>query len=74
MNNYKIFITNKSQNLINEMYSYQYSTDKHGYTTDVPESGLDHLIDAARYCCMMKLSQQAQSKGRYAITIGNIKY
>jgi len=34
----------------------------------------DHLIDAARYCCMMKLSQQAQNKGKYAITIGNIKY
>jgi len=30
---------------------------------------LDHLIDAARYCCMMKLSQSAQKKGTYAITI-----
>ena len=28
MNNYKIFISNKSQNIINEMYSYQYATDK----------------------------------------------
>jgi phage terminase large subunit len=74
MNNYKIHITKSSQNLINEMYAYQYATDKHGYTTDVPEGGLDHLIDAARYCCMMKLSQQAQTKGKYAITIGNIKY
>jgi phage terminase large subunit len=74
MNNYKIFINKTSQNLINEMYAYQYSTDKHGYVTDTPEGGLDHLIDAARYCCMMKLSQQAQSKGRYAITIGNIRY
>jgi len=74
MNNYKIFITKSSQNLINEMYAYQYGTDKHGYVTDTPEGGLDHLIDAARYCCMMKLSQQAQSKGRYAITIGNIRY
>lgn len=74
MQNYEILITSKSQNLINEMYSYQYASDKYGYVTDTPEGGLDHLIDAARYCCMMKLSQQAQNKGKYAITIGNIKY
>lgn len=74
MNNHKIFISNKSQNLINEMYAYQYATDKYGYVTDNPEGGLDHLIDAARYCCMMKLSQSAQKKGTYAISIGNYKY
>jgi phage terminase large subunit len=74
MNNHKIFVTNKSQNLINEMYSYQYATDKYGYVTDTPEGGLDHLIDAARYCCMMKLSQTAQKKGQYAISIGNYRY
>jgi phage terminase large subunit len=74
MQNHKIFIHNKSQNLINEMYAYQYSTDKYGYTTDNPEGGLDHLIDAARYCCMMKLSQKAQKKGTYAISIGQYKY
>ena len=74
MQNHKIFVTKKSTNLINEMYSYQYASDKYGYTTDNPEGGLDHLIDAARYCCMMKLSQKAQNKGRYALTIGNIHY
>ena len=74
MQNYKIKILKQSQNLINEMYAYQYSTDKHGYTTDTPEGGLDHLIDAARYCCMMKLSQKAQRKGTYAITIGQHRY
>lgn len=74
MQNYKIFIHKKSTNLINEMYAYQYSTDKYGYVTDIPEGGLDHLIDAARYCCMMKLSQKATNKGKYAITIGHAKY
>ncbi len=74
MKNYKIFVDKKSQNLINEMYSYQYATDKYGYVTDTPEGGLDHLIDAARYCCMMKLSQSAQKKGTYAISIGNYRY
>ena len=74
MNNHKIHIQNTSQNLINEMYAYQYLTDKNGYTTDTPEGGLDHLIDAARYACMMKLSVRAQNKGKYAITIGQHRY
>mgnify|MGYP003339058377 FL=1 len=68
MNNYAIKLNKKSQNLINEFYSYQYSTDKNGYTTDVPEGGLDHLIDAARYVAMMKLSQKATAKGIYSIS------
>jgi len=74
MQNHKIKLLKQSQNLINEFYGYQYGTDKYGYVTDTPEGGLDHLIDAARYCCMMKLSQKATQKGRYAITIGNIRY
>lgn len=74
MQNYNIRILKTSQNLINEMYAYQYATDKHGYTTDTPEGGLDHLIDAARYCCMMKLSQKAQQKGKYTLSIGNYRY
>ena len=74
MQNYDIFIASKSQNLINEMYAYQYAQDKYGYVTDTPEGGLDHLIDAARYCCMMKLSEKAKAKGSYAITIGNMRY
>ena len=74
MKNYKINILKTSQNLINEFYAYQYITDKYGYVTDTPEGGLDHLIDAARYACMMRLSQKAQSKGTYAISIGKYKY
>ena len=74
MKNYKIKILKSSQNLINEMYAYQYETDKHGYVTDRPEGGLDHAIDAARYGCMMSLSQKAKNKGVYAITIGQYKY
>lgn len=74
MNNYKIKLLKTSQNLINEMYAYQYLTDKNGYTTDTPEGGLDHLIDAARYAAMMKLSVKAQTKGQYAISIGQYRY
>jgi phage terminase large subunit len=74
MNNHKIHLDRKSQNLINEFYGYQYATDKYGYTTDNPEGGLDHLIDAARYVAMMKLSVKAQAKGTYAISIGKYRY
>ena len=74
MQNYNIHLLKTSQNLINEMYAYQYSTDKHGYTTDVPEGGMEHLLDAARYVALMKLTQKAAKKGSYSITIGNYKY
>jgi phage terminase large subunit len=69
LQNYKLHILKASTNLINEMYGYQYATDKHGYTTDTPEGGLDHLLDASRYVAMMKLTQKAVRKGSYAITI-----
>ena len=74
LQNYNIHILKSSTNLVNEMYAYQYASDKYGYTTDNPESGLDHLLDAARYVAMMKLTQKATTKGKYAITIGNVKY
>jgi phage terminase large subunit len=68
LQNHKIHIHKKSQNLINEMYAYQYATDKYGYVTDTPEGGMDHLLDAARYVAMMKLTQKAQTKGKYVIS------
>ena len=69
LQNFTIHIKKDSQNLINEIYGYQYAIDKYGYTTDTPEEGLDHLLDAMRYVAMMKLSLRAQSKGTYAISI-----
>jgi len=54
--------------LINELYSYQWATDKHGYVLDKPEGGLDHLIDAARYVAMMRLSIKQQNKGKYTLS------
>jgi hypothetical protein len=51
------------------MYGYQWASDKYGYTTDTPEGGLDHLIDAVRYVAMSKLSLKSQKKGVYSINI-----
>lgn len=68
LQNYGICVDRKSQNLVNELYSYQWATDKYGYQLDKPEGGLDHLIDAMRYVAMMRLSIKQQSKGSYTLT------
>lgn len=67
LQNYNIKITKQSQNLINEIYAYQYSVDKHNYVTDIPEGGLDHLLDALRYVGMMRLSLKSVNRGKYTI-------
>jgi phage terminase large subunit len=74
MQNYKIKVLKQSQNLINELYGYEYITDKYGYVTDKAQDFNNHAIDAARYAVMMKLSQKAQKKGTYAISIGKHKF
>lgn len=67
LQNYNLKVTKQSQNLINEIYAYQYSVDKHNYVTDIPEGGLDHLLDALRYVAMMRLSLKAVNRGKYTI-------
>lgn len=67
--NYQLHIYKQSQNLINEIYGYQYATDKFGYVTTTPEGIDDHLLDAMRYVAMMKLSLKQQTKGTYAISV-----
>jgi phage terminase large subunit len=69
MQGYKIHIPKSCQNLVNEFYSYQWGLDKHQHTTDKPEGGLDHLIDATRYVFMMKLSNKATAVGKYVIRV-----
>ena len=73
LQNYNINITKASQNLINEIYAYQYASDKFGYVTDTPDGGDDHLLDCMRYIAMMKLSIKQQTAGKYAISIGQYK-
>jgi phage terminase large subunit len=51
------------------MYGYEYSTDKYGYVTDVPQDGFDHTLDALRYVAMSKLSIKQASKGKYTLSI-----
>jgi phage terminase large subunit len=69
MNNYKINIPKTCQNLINEFYSYEWSSDRFGKQLDKPVDFNNHLIDAARYACMMKLSNKATAAGKYIIKV-----
>jgi phage terminase large subunit len=69
MQNYKINIPKSCQNLTNEFYSYEWSTDRFGKQLDKPIDFNNHLIDAARYACMMKLSNKATSAGKYIISV-----
>ena len=71
--NYHIKVEKYSQNLINEMYGYQWAVDKGGNVLDKPEGGLDHLIDAARYAAMMRLTKKQENKGKYTISVAGYK-
>ena len=68
LQNYGLCVPRSSQNLINELYSYQWATDKYGIALDKPEGGLDHLIDSMRYVAMSRLSIKAENKGKYTLT------
>lgn len=68
LQNYGLCVDRKSQNLINELYSYEWMTDKYGIQLDKPQGGLDHLIDAMRYVAMMRLSIKAENRGKYTIS------
>lgn len=51
MRTFKIFVNEKSADLIKEFENYRYKKDRSGRVTNVPE-GKDHLIDSVRYVVM----------------------
>lgn len=51
MRTFKIFINQKSTNLISEFVGYKFKRDRQGRLTNVPE-GKDHLLDPLRYVVM----------------------
>jgi phage terminase large subunit len=69
LQNYKIKIPKSCQNLINEFYSYEWESDRFGKILDRPVDFNNHLLDAARYVGMMRLSHSAANRGKYTITI-----
>ena len=69
LQNYKLKIPKQCPNLLNELYSYEWETDRFGKQLDRPVDFNNHLIDSARYGAMMRLSNVATSKGKYIISI-----
>ena len=70
MKQHKILITKKSQNMLNEFYSYLWAKDKNGDLMNQPDSrSNDHAIDAARYITSYTLSQKKKNYGTYTISL-----
>jgi phage terminase large subunit len=69
MKQYRILLTKRSSNLVNEFFSYSWKKDKNGESTNEPEDFNNHGIDACRYVTMMRMSKAGQNKGTYNITI-----
>jgi phage terminase large subunit len=69
LQNYRLKIPKQCPNLLNEMYGYEWETDRFGKQLDRPVDFNNHLIDAMRYAGMMRLSNVGTSKGKYIISI-----
>ena len=68
LNNFGIVVDKKSTHLIDELYGYEYATDKNGTVLDKPQGFNDHCIDALRYLAMSRLSVKMQNKGKYTLS------
>lgn len=62
---YKLNITSKSSNLLKELKTYKWATDKSGNSINTPVDYNNHLIDAVRYVALNKL--QNNNSGIYSI-------
>lgn len=62
---FEICVTETSLNLIKELRSYVWETDKTGAQLGFPQDKYNHAIDAVRYVALNKLSKSAG--GRYVI-------
>ena len=63
MKRHRINITKESKNLIKEMQSYKWKTNRDGNQINEPEANQkDHAIDALRYVCLNKLMENYSGK------------
>ena len=65
INQNEIYVTSRSVNLIKELQSYTWQTDKTGETLNKPVDAFNHAIDAARYGLTSQLENP--NKGKYSI-------
>ena len=68
LQNFGIVVDKASTHLIDELYGYEYITDKNGIVLDKPQDFNNHCIDALRYLAMSRLSIKQQNKGKYTIS------
>ena len=69
MKQHKIYLTKKSENMVNEFYSYTFKKDKNEVFLNEPVDTLNHAIDAARYISTFKLSNKRKNYGSYTISV-----
>jgi len=62
---YKLYVTERSINLIKELRNYKFIEDKNGQLTNKPIDAFNHATDAARYSVVNRLSRP--NYGKYAI-------
>jgi len=62
LQDYNIFVTERSHNLINELKRYKRKVDKNGVTQNEPVKAFDHLLDALRYYAVMNLKKYKKTK------------
>ena len=62
---YKLNVTSNSSNLVKELRTYKWATDKNGDSIQKPVDYNNHLIDALRYVALNKLAHS--NSGQYII-------
>ncbi len=68
LQNFGITVSKASTHMIDELYGYEYITDKNGVVLDKPQDFNNHLIDALRYLAMSRLSIKQKNKGTYTLS------
>lgn len=61
LNRYKKHLTRNSTNIIEEYKNYRWQINEFGDPTNVPTDKFNHSIDAQRYVCLNKLSENNNS-------------
>lgn len=72
MNQYKLYVTSQSVNLISELNKYCWVTDKEGNALERPIDAFNHAIDSARYAVFTHNFEKAQPKYFSNPTVKNV--
>jgi len=69
LNQYNLFVTERSLNVLNEQKKYSYKVDKDGNPTNDPIKAWDDAWDAIRYWAVMNLKPIKKIRSRYRTAI-----